>query len=145
MRSIEIFNKTEKKETEFFAETVLKQGLDFLFEKNKIKEKAKLIFSIVFLEKEEIRKLNKEYRDKDDFTDTLSFCYNKDSSNIEGEILLCLEVIRKNAQEDGRSFEDEFAEALFHSVLHIFGYTHSKKMFSLQKEFLKDFKITLNE
>jgi probable rRNA maturation factor len=68
--------------------------------------------------------LNKIYRKKDSVTDVLSFHYFDDfselkKSDIAGEIVLCEEVVKKQAVEYGLGEEKEFYKLIIHSVLHI--------------------------
>jgi probable rRNA maturation factor len=68
--------------------------------------------------------LNKTYRKKDSVTDVLSFHYFEDFSglkknDIAGEIVLCEEVLKKQAIEYVLGEEKEFYKLIIHSVLHI--------------------------
>jgi probable rRNA maturation factor len=116
---------------------------------NKIKKIAKTVLtkekrkdvdlSIVLVSSEVIKKINKKYRKKDKATDVLAFevdkvvNYNinqnfKIPENIRksGEIILCPDVIKKNALRFGSSFEKEFNKVLIHGVLHTLGEDHKK-------------------
>jgi probable rRNA maturation factor len=92
--------------------------------------------SIVFVSEAEIRKINRKYRQKNKSTDILSFNlnsgYNKKRKAIEGELVLCPEVIAKNARENEMSFSHELAFVLAHGVLHVLGWRHGEKMYELQ-------------
>lgn len=79
--------------------------------------------NIVFLDKEEIKELNKTYRDKDEVTDVLSF--NLDSNNTLGEIYVCPEYIINNISKE--KFTEEIIRVLIHGILHLKGYEHKKK------------------
>ncbi|MDD2696587.1 MAG: rRNA maturation RNase YbeY [Candidatus Pacebacteria bacterium] len=85
-------------------------------------KKNKTELSIVFLSKDRIKKLNKEYRKKNLPTDVLSFLYNKK----EGEIAICPEEVRKNARRYGTAFKKELTRVLIHGLLHLSGYDHEK-------------------
>ena len=87
--------------------------------------------SIAFVSPDEIKKLNKKYRKKNKPTDILSF--GKVSSNkVLGftldlsEVIICPEVVRKNAKKFGTTFKKELAKMLVHGILHILGYDHEK-------------------
>ncbi|MFO7807364.1 MAG: rRNA maturation RNase YbeY [Candidatus Moraniibacteriota bacterium] len=137
--NIEIVNEIEEKEVGFFVRETLEKGVDFLVEKGILSKETEIELSVAFLKKEEIRLLNKQYREKNYFTDILSFCYAKNSQRLEGEIILCSEAIRENAYQDKKPFLEELAEVVFHGFLHIYGYNHGKEMFSLQKDFLSNY------
>ncbi len=89
--------------------------------------------SIALVEPEEIRKLNRKYRKKDSVTDVLSFFNKNDIIKKEtgqsflGEVVLCPEKIRKNAQEFDNDFKKELSWALIHGILHLLGYNHKEK------------------
>lgn len=118
--------------------------------------------SVVITNNEEIKKINKEYRNIDKATDVLSFPlidYNEpsDFSDIEddedmfnpdtgelilGDIILSYEKASEQAVEYGHSLEREIGFLIIHSMLHLFGYDHMTEeeetiMFSKQREILK--------
>jgi probable rRNA maturation factor len=111
------------------------------------KKIAAFFVSIVFVDKAEIRKINRKYRKINKSTDILSFDYslgyNKKRKAIAGglpaevsaktgELLLCPEVIEESAKKNKVSFQKELAFVLAHGVLHLLGFRHGKKMFDLQ-------------
>jgi probable rRNA maturation factor len=100
-----------------------------------------LELSVVFLDKGEMRKINQTYKGKKKSTDVLSFQldlgYNKKEEKLKqnyigGEIILCPEVIAKNARENKVSFEHELGFVLSHGALHVLGWRHSAQMYKLQ-------------
>lgn len=94
--------------------------------------------SIVFVRENESRKINRKYRRKNKSTDVLSFNlnsgYNKNRKAIVGELVLCPDVIVKNARENKNTFLRELTFVLSHGVLHVLGWKHSKKMYEVQDE-----------
>lgn len=99
-------------------------------------EKAKRELTLVFLDKKPAQKINKEFRGKDYATDVLSFD-SMDPSSL-GELVLCPEVLKKQAKEHGLSFQKELGYMLLHGILHLLGYDHetseddAKEMFNIQ-------------
>ena len=103
-----------------------------------------LNISVVFVPEAEIRKINRKYRGKNKSTDVLSFQfdlrYNKkgirglpaEALAKAGEIILCPEIIAKNARENKNNFSRELAFVLAHGVLHVLGWRHSARMYGLQ-------------
>lgn len=73
--------------------------------------------NIAFVDAEEIRVQNLEYRKMDKPTDVLSFDYED-----EGDILLCIDKIDEYKDED--SLRDSVTKTLIHGALHLFGYDH---------------------
>ena len=78
--------------------------------------------SIAIVNKNEIKRFNKKYRNQDKATDVLSFVYNK--KPLEGEILICYEKALQQAKENKRDLNEEIKLLLVHSLLHLIGYDH---------------------
>lgn len=96
-----------------------------------------LEISIVLMKEAEIREINRKFRKKNKSTDVLSFRYDLGYNKkriIQGEIILCPEVIQKNARENKINFSREFMFVLAHGVLHVLGWKHGVKMYNLQDE-----------
>ncbi len=90
--------------------------------------------SVSFVSNNEIRKLNKLYRDKDMSTDVLSFPLTGDDGTAEinqetgavllGDVVISLETAVKQAANYGHSLEREIGFLTVHSMLHLLGYDH---------------------
>lgn len=97
--------------------------------------------SVLLLDDEEIRKLNRDYRGIDRPTDVLSFALNEGDQpdpqpDMWGDIVISVERAARQAESAGLSFEDEVARLLVHGALHLFGYDHegSKKKAAQMKK-----------
>ncbi|MBQ9737424.1 MAG: rRNA maturation RNase YbeY [Clostridia bacterium] len=118
--------------------------------------------SVMFVDNDEIQKLNKLHRDIDRATDVLSFPlfdYDEEGEIIEeeldfspngemilGDIVISLERAAEQAQEYGHSFEREIGFLTVHSMLHLFGFDHmtpedEEEMFAYQKEILEEMNL----
>jgi len=92
--------------------------------------------TLVFLDKKPAQKINREFRGKDYATDVLSFD-SMDPASF-GELVLCPEVLKRQAQEHGLTYQQELGYMLLHGVLHLLGYDHetnekdAREMFGLQ-------------
>ena len=100
------------------------------FETEKL-ENTKLYVSIILTNDEEIRKINKKYREIDKATDVLSFPMfekNEISSVTEeevlGDLIISIERVKEQAEEYGHSFERELAYMLVHGFYHLMGEDH---------------------
>lgn len=93
--------------------------------------------SITFCDNKYIKKLNKEFRDKDSATDVLSFpmfdfesgespTFNPDGSVSLGDIVISVERAKEQAREIGNSTVREIAFLAIHSTLHLLGYDHER-------------------
>lgn len=111
------------------------------------------IFSIVFVSEEEIRQINNDYRGIDKVTDVISFALLDNEEEREfsgdeiGDMFICLDRAREQAQEYGHSIDREVAFLAVHGYLHLCGYDHmteedEKIMFSKQEEILRKAGLT---
>ena len=89
--------------------------------------------SVTFVDNQEIRKLNAEYRNKDMETDVLSFPMGENGqydenhatgAKILGDVVISIPKALEQAQLYGHSFEREVGYLTVHSVLHLLGYDH---------------------
>ncbi len=83
--------------------------------------------SLVFVDDEKIRVLNKTYRSLSRTTDVLSFAYGEKGQLEEGEIYMCLPQVLKQHTRFRTTPLQEVARLFYHGLLHIFGYDHIKK------------------
>lgn len=110
-------------------------------------ENSKLYISVTLTNPENIRRLNKEYRDVDKATDVLSFpMFEKneieDIKEIEyeevlGDIVISIEKVEEQAKEYGHSFERELSYMVVHGFYHLMGEDHIEeddKIVMRQKE-----------
>ena len=111
--------------------------------------------SLSFVESDEIRELNKDYRDKDAVTDVLSFYLFETLEEIEtfgmlGDIVICVDRARDQAEEFGHSLKREMMYLTVHSTLHLLGYDHTEEeekeeMRSREKEIMKELGVFKSE
>lgn len=94
--------------------------------------------SVVFVSTGEIQRLNREFRKKDRPTDILSFEPTEHRSL--GELVIAMDVIRRQAKEHGLTMNQELGYMVLHGVLHLLGYDHGRKMFSVQDSIFEKFK-----
>lgn len=103
--------------------------------------------SITFVDKDEIHKLNREYRKVDRPTDVLSFPMNEEFliegvDSMLGDIVICMDIAKYQAKEYGHSLDREIMYLTCHSMLHLLGYDHieeddKKIMRGKEKEVMK--------
>ena len=93
--------------------------------------------SITFVDNEEIRKLNNQYRGIDAATDVLSFPLGENGeydTNLEtgakmlGDVVISMEKAVEQADAFGHSLQREVGYLTAHSVLHLLGYDHTERM-----------------
>lgn len=110
------------------------------------------IFTIIFVTKEEIHELNKQYRGVDRVTDVISFAL-EDVNDVSlsdirvlGDIYICIDRMKEQAIEYNHSETRELSFLTVHGLLHLLGYDHQTKeeeevMFNLQRKILSDLNI----
>lgn len=108
--------------------------------------------SVIFVDNDEIKRINKEYRNIDKETDVISFALEDDKSFISpvrmlGDIYVSIPKMKEQAEEYNHSEKRELSFLVCHGLLHLLGYDHMKskeeeeKMFSLQDEILNSLDI----
>jgi len=75
---------------------------------------------------EEGQTLNRDYRGKDYATNVLTFAYTEDSDAevTQADIILCTDVLEKEAKEQKKSVLEHAQHLVVHGVLHAQGYDH---------------------
>ena len=99
---------------------------------------------LVFVNDDEIRKINREHRGIDKATDVLSFPYEQVSGGLMGSVLISTDTASRVASELGHSIECEIALLFLHGVLHILGYDHEiddGQMRGKEKEVIEHFSL----
>ncbi|WP_248624789.1 rRNA maturation RNase YbeY [Enterococcus cecorum] len=129
--------------------------LDFAGECLKLSPDTEM--SVTFMNNAEIRQINRDYRNKDQATDVISFALEDEGEgelaiifdeeeafdlprNI-GDIMISVERAKEQAEEYGHSFDRELGFLAVHGFLHLNGYDHmtpedEKEMFTLQEDIL---------
>ena len=110
-------------------------------------------FSLIFVEPDEIKELNRTYRQVDSVTDVLSFEYGDEidpdtGREYLGDIIICAEQAKKQAEMSGHSVMDEICLLEIHGLLHLLGYDHmedeqKEEMWKYQNMYLEKFRINL--
>lgn len=111
--------------------------------------------SITFVTNEAIHEINRQYRDKDQPTDVISFALEEMGEGevqiigegiprILGDIIISTDRTREQAEDFDHSFERELGFLAVHGFLHLLGYDHmepedEKVMFGKQDEILESY------
>jgi probable rRNA maturation factor len=79
--------------------------------------------SLAFVDDATIHRLNKKYLDHDEPTDVLSFPLSGEGAKtLSGELVIGVEVAKREAQERGHDVQVELALYVIHGLLHLCGY-----------------------
>ena len=98
--------------------------------------------SIVLTNDDEIKKLNEDWRKKDNATNVLSFpaieiSVGEAPGPMLGDIVLAIETIEREARESAISFLDHLTHLIVHGLLHLLGYDHENDTDAEQMEALE--------
>ena len=85
--------------------------------------------AVRFVDAAEGQTLNRDYRGKDYATNVLTFAYNEgaelaDDEPTQADIVLCTDVLQREADEQKKTVEEHTAHLVVHGVLHAQGYDH---------------------
>ena len=101
-----------------------------------------LCFEFLFVDEEEIQRLNRETRSIDKVTDVLSypsldeikgealsgedfpFDIDEEGNLVIGSIAICCQRAKEQAEEYGHSYERELHYLIVHGIMHCLGYDH---------------------
>lgn len=104
-----------------------------------------LAIEILFVDEEEIRRLNRELRAMDKVTDVLSFPaldlergqaikkadypfeIDEEGKLLLGSIAICIKRAKEQAEEYGHSYERELHYLIVHGIMHCLGYDHMEE------------------
>lgn len=76
----------------------------------------------------EAKKINKEFSKKNQPTNVLAFPNNDNRFSLPnhlGDILICDELVLKEAVSLGIDFDERFTHLVIHGILHLLGYLHN--------------------
>lgn len=99
--------------------------------------------SVRIVDASEIHALNREYRGKDKPTNVLSFPAGEvaglppDVPRLLGDIVICAEVVRTEAAEQGKDVANHWAHMLVHGTLHLLGHDHETDAEAVEMEALE--------
>lgn len=74
----------------------------------------------IFVDDEEILRLNREFVHHDYYTDHIGFDYSH-GNTLSGDIFIGLETVASNAEGLGVTYEDELHRVIIHGLLHLVG------------------------
>ena len=120
-------------------EKVIEKVLNKCFKEENL-ENSKLYITITLTNPENIRIINKQYRNIDRATDVLSFpMFEKEEldkkiqnndfeyQDVLGDLIISIEKVKEQAKEYGHSFERELSYMVVHGFYHLMGYDHIKE------------------
>ena len=104
-------------------------------------------FSVTFVSDDEIKDLNRDYRNMDMPTDILTFRLGDGDDDFPpspdemGDIFISLESCKRNAEEFGVSYLEELERLLLHGILHLRGLDHATNDFNTEPMLIEQERI----
>ena len=90
----------------------------------------KVSFSLLLSNNKNIKRLNKNFRNKNKSTDILSFPSNKkikiSNNTYLGDIIISYEHLNKPKSQDLKLFKEKVIKLFIHGLLHLLGFDHRK-------------------
>ncbi|BAH05877.1 rRNA maturation RNase YbeY [Clostridium kluyveri] len=153
-------NRQDKIEVTDKLEKIVTSSIECALKEEKVNFPCEI--SVVFVDNENIKDINRENRNIDRVTDVLSFPmleypeskvfkevylnykfpeYDMNDGNLVlGDIVVSLEKCEEQSREFGHSFFRETCYLIVHSVLHLLGYDHTedsdKKIMREREEYI---------
>ena len=99
---------------------------------------------IACVSEDSMKKLNHQFRGKNQVTDVLSFAPVEEGGL--GELALCIPQIKIQASSHGLTVEEEAFYLILHGILHLLGYDHeqggqqAKEMYALQDTIFEEWR-----
>ena len=86
---------------------------------------------LVLLDADEAQAYNRDYRGRDYATNVLSFAQDEldefalqAADTLYGDLIICPQVVEKEAAEQGKSVQEHYAHLTVHGMLHLIGFDH---------------------
>ncbi|SMO38224.1 rRNA maturation RNase YbeY [Gracilimonas mengyeensis] len=119
---IQLFNESNEE-----IPVTLKQAHGVLNQIADHEEVGFAMVELVYVDEEEIVRINKEHLERDYVTDIITFRYDEgeetgDDTAIEGTMFCCAPRIKEQAGEFNEPLEREFLRIIIHGLLHLAGY-----------------------
>ena len=113
----------------------------------------KVNLTLMLSNNKDIKKLNKDFRNKNKSTDILSFPFNKkiriSKQTYIGDIIISYEYIDKPKSQSLKFFKEKLIRIFIHGFLHLLGFDHLKnkdykKMLKVEEEIYQSVISKLN-
>lgn len=74
----------------------------------------------VFVDDEEILRVNRQFLGHDYYTDIITFDWNE-GTTLNGDMVISLDTVRTNAEAQDCEYDEELHRVIIHGVLHLCG------------------------
>jgi rRNA maturation RNase YbeY len=112
--------------------------------------------SLMLVSDSAIRRLNRDYRAKDQPTDVLSFPQFEENGGVAldaktiaanapplalGDVVISIDTARRQARELGQSVNARIRTLLIHGLLHLLGYDHERSAAEARRMFAREHEL----
>ncbi|MDZ7757668.1 rRNA maturation RNase YbeY [Rhodohalobacter sp.] len=103
---------------------------------------------LVYVDEDEIVRINHEFLDRDYITDIITFRYDEDDQAIEGTLYCCAPRISEQSVEFNDDPKTEFLRVFVHGLIHLAGHDdqtpkEKKQMTDLEDQYLNALKQSM--
>ncbi len=74
----------------------------------------------IFCDDEKILEVNRQYLHHDYYTDIITFDYCE-GDTLSGDLFISLDTVRTNAEQFGKTYDNELHRVIIHGILHLCG------------------------
>ena len=119
--------------TNFFSENKNfkisnKKEIRTLLKKICKKQNKKISFiNCVFCSDNRLLEINKKYLNHTSLTDVITFDFTSNKKNLEGDIYISVDRVKKNATKYKEPFKTELLRIIIHGLLHLIGFSDKTK------------------
>tara|TARA_Y100000389_G_C17230934_1_gene398113 strand:- start:209 stop:670 length:462 start_codon:yes stop_codon:yes gene_type:complete len=140
MINIDVFSEEKAWSKKLKKKEIFFKKICSLFPKKYRFPNKKVSLTLLLSNNRAIKKLNKDFRNKNKSTDILSFPLNKkikiSKRTYIGDIIISYNFIDKPKSQNLKIFKEKLTKTFIHGFLHLLGFDHFKN---------KDYKIMLRE
>ena len=140
MISIEVFSEEKAWSKKIKNKEIFFKKICNLFPRKYRFPQKKITLTLLLSNNRCIKKLNKNFRNKNKSTDILSFPFDKKTliskKTYIGDIIISYNFMNKPRSQNIKSFKKKVIKTFIHGYLHLLGFDHVKD---------KDYKIMLDE
>ena len=140
MISIEVFSEEKAWSKKIKKKEIFFKKICNLFPRKYRFPQKKITLTLLLSNNRCIKKLNKNFRNKNKSTDILSFPFDKKTliskKTYIGDIIISYDFMNKPRLQNIKSFKEKVIKTFIHGYLHLLGFDHVKD---------KDYRIMLDE
>lgn len=126
--SVDVIVESARWEEHPGLEELVHRAVAAAFEAGDLEALPEAELAVLLADDARVQELNRDYRDKDQPTNVLSFPAADPDEIADaphlGDLALAYETLVREADSEGKTFADHLAHLVIHGTLHIFGYDH---------------------